>query len=217
MSRRSIRLPLLGLFALASSAVASPDTDLLPDATLRMAQANGFELTYNPIADAGRGSFASVTGGDIRLTRSAAGLARTPKEASAMVAMVLAYSGKSFPVLGERRPGTAEYVISYSLFAIADNARHGGGAGLPDARDVPNFTREELREQERKIGQKRAAYAIHLANTAGSCMGPMIDLLNRMRSVSGGAAASDGEPSGFARMVLHDLGAQAYPPDRGCE
>ena len=97
---------------------------------------------------------------------------------------------------------------------IADTQR---GIGLPDARETPNFSGEEQRERDADISRQRAALAVSLASKAGSCTGPMVDLLNRMRLAAAGSASRQNEPAGFARQALRDLGRSVFPPDRSCE
>jgi hypothetical protein len=161
--------------------------------------------------------FADVEGDRVRIAPSTLSNVTTPNEARALVALLIAYRGTSFGRLNLKTSGLLDTVTGIG-YSIAESAS-GKSNTLPGARDVPLYTADEQRDFEIKLGQKRAALAVETATRAGSCAGPLVDLLKRMRKTTGGtsATADAKQQSSFARQALRDLGATAYPPDRSCQ
>lgn len=207
---------ILALAALAASgpALASGvSLDILRAASADLASASGRPIEASVADPALQPGFARFTESRLSVTPEALALIGSPNEARAFVALAIAYQGVWFATPADRRKSKLDYV-TWIPAIIADSK---STDTLPDARAIPNFTREELRERDNAVRSQRAALAVSLASKAGSCAGPMVDLLRRMRGTAGGAASTVEQPSGFARQVLRDLGHSAYPPDRSCE
>ena len=209
------------LYTLAATAlaVASPAlaggvslTDFQA-ATADLATATGQPLEVRIADRSEQDSFLRVTGPRLSVTPETLALVGSKQEARALVALALTYQSVWFETPTDRRKSSLDYV-SWIPAMIADSQR---GASLPDARQIPNFTAEEQRERDDNVSRQRAALAVSLASKAGSCAGPMVDLLQRMRLSAAGSASRPDQPAGFARQALRDLGRTAYPPDRSCE
>jgi hypothetical protein len=216
-----LKSTLIGLAAMSSVAVASTagaDFGQMEAATAAMAKAVKAPLTVEPLATNRFDGFALVEGDRIFLSPAVAGLAQSPQEARALVSLVLAYQDHQFSARAGRKPGLVEYAVAWPLHLVAEARSNGSGGYGQLAQNSPAQTGTEIQAEREKRGRKRAALALDLAGKAGSCAGPMVDLLQRMRGSAegGGETASVNQPSGFARQVLRDLGRSVYPPDRSC-
>lgn len=157
----------------------------------------------------------SFDGERMHVTQAALDQVHNRQEARALAALAMAYGQGRIKARDPHKPGAAEYVAAFPLYMIAQS-RKGGAIDYGDS-GVNRADPEEIKSDSRQLAGHRASLAVHLAERAGSCTGPMVDLLNRMRGTdSTSAAATRATPSGFARMVLRDLGKQAYPPDQHC-
>ncbi|MEY2927510.1 MAG: hypothetical protein RL367_1987, partial [Pseudomonadota bacterium] len=161
---------------------------------------------------------ASFDGERIHVVQALVNRVQNRQEARTLAALAMAYGQGRIQERGAHKPGTAEIAVSLPLYMLAQNQSREHGLAIPTglAKRVADDP-EQIRAQSRQAANHRADLAVHLAERAGSCTGPMVDLLNRMRGGdSTSAAASRDTQAGFARMVLHDLGKQAYPPDNHC-
>ncbi len=185
-----VRLPLL--LALVAAAPASPDV---------------LTLGAQDVAAASHRD-----AGDLMkaIPANARSFVTTRQEARALAALAVAYSSGAGGRLGQHKTGVAEYVIAYPLWMIANSP-----AGSSQHLSGP--TAQDYQIEAAGLGRARAARAVKLAEQAGSCAGPMVDLLNRMRAQDRSSGVADGaSAAGFARRVITDLGRTVYPPDRSC-
>ncbi len=160
-------------------------------------------------------TFAAMEGDRLRIAPEAMSSVETPNEARALVALVVAYRGRSLGKFVDRR-SSAVNTVGNIIYSVGDGA---SDSTFPAARAIPNHTREEQRAYVAKMGAKRAALALQIASRSGSCAGPLVDLLTRMRGAAArtSAVAALDTPAAFARQAIRDLGKTAFPPDRSCE
>ncbi len=199
---------LLPLFALLAASPAPLAPDLVQLGASDIAKATGVDIVTR--VDSNIASF-SYNGEMLLVAPTMLSLVQNRQEARAFAAIALAY-GKALQFqAGRKKAGIVETVVAFPMAMAAQNR-------AKNFRTEPNGpTPQDVDEARANAGHDRAALAIQLAQMAGSCSGPMVDLLTRMRKqdVTGNAAAKD-SPSGLARRVIADLGRTVYPPDRSC-
>ncbi len=208
------------LFALSALLIAAAP----PSAQFALVQSGASDVgavvdqAVTVVIDSDHG-IASFDGQRIHMTQAVLDRVQNRQEARALAALAFAYGSGRIQARGTHKAGVAEHVIALPLYMIAQGAtdgRNGAAIPFPDANQNGKDP-EEIKSETRQASAHRASLAVHLAERAGSCSGPMVALLNRMRDGDATSAAASGNTeSGFARMVLRDLGKQAYPPDNHC-
>jgi hypothetical protein len=169
------------------------------------------------LSDMAKGqAFPRRAGDAILVDRRLAALPRTKEEAVALVVLLETWVGDRPERLRVRNGSTAAEIGAGVLVGLAgaqldktDPREYEYNAAVRD-RQSPYW---DPRRPEYIDGNRvMAARAVTALDKVGGCSAPLVSLLTRMAGPEGASAGT--QP--FARMVLGNLGAAIYPPDRSC-